>query len=429
MRDAQPDFAGDAAGLQQMAGLFIMASAFADAARCYEAALELAPRDTSVMQDLAGTHAALGDLERAEELLDRAIALKPNLYGAYQVRATLRRQTSAAHHVDAIRAALERSPPEGISALSYALAKELEDLGEFTKSFAALERGARARRAQMKYDVRGDIAVMERIAQTFSADWLRTRLGRGEDRRDPIFVMGLPRSGTTLTDRILSSHPAVESLGEPTEWATALMDLARPARTKEEVLARSAEIDPRTLGLRYLDRVQGYERKAPRFIDKTPINYLYLALIVVALPNASLVHVRRSPMDVCYALYKTPFQMAAPFSYDLEDLAAYYIAYDRLMRHWRAIAPGRFYEVIYEALVRDPPGESQRMLAHCGLDWDDACLRFERNAAPTATASAAQVREPIHQRSVGQWRAYERQLAPLSDRLRKAGIDVETGMP
>jgi hypothetical protein len=244
-------------------------------------------------------------------------------------------------------------------------------------------------------------------------------------RPGPIFVLGLPRSGTTLVDRILSSHEAVESLGEINDFALSLMRLAGQAGGKGELIRRSAGLDPHALGEAYLDSIAGYGATRALTIDKTPVNFLYIGLILRALPQAKIVHLRRHPMASGYALYKTLFRMGCPFSYDLSDLAAYQAAYLQLMDHWRTVAPGRILDVDYESLVSDQEAVSRRIIAHCELDWRDECLRFHENASPAATASAAQVRRPLYASSIDQWRRYRRQLQPLADGLAACGVDLK----
>jgi hypothetical protein len=186
----------------------------------------------------------------------------------------------------------------------------------------------------------------------------------------------------------------------------------------------AAGLDVRALGDEYLRRVAGYPRERAKFIDKTPWNFLYLGLIAKALPNARIIHVRRKPMDSCFALYKTLFRDGSPYSYDLGDLARYYLAYHALMQHWRSVLPGRFLEVDYERLVASQEAVTRELLAYCELPFEAQCLEFHRNAAPAATASAAQVREPIHARSVQIWQRYATQLAPLADALRAGGLAI-----
>ncbi|MDP1631684.1 MAG: sulfotransferase [Caulobacter sp.] len=413
---------GDARFLQHLGEYYTHCGKPADAARCYRRAAGLTADDSRCLYNLATALIALGQTNEAEALLDRVVALDPADADAWQNRSTLRRQTSTNNHVPALLevAARVRPGPAEV-ALCYALAKELEDLGEAEQSFGWLKRGADRRRSLLSYQVEADVAAMVDIARVFSAD-LFSRPVAGADDVGPVFVLGLPRSGTTLVDRIISSHGDVESLGEINDFALALMRVAGPSETKGDLIQRSRDLDPAALGRAYLDSVAGYGRTAPLFIDKTPVNFLYIGLIARALPNARIIHLRRDPMDSGYALYKTLFRMGCPYSYDLGDLAAYQLGHGRLMDHWRTVLPGRFLDVDYETLVTDQEAESRRIIAHCGLDWQDACLKFHENASPAATASAAQVREPIHARSVGLWRRYERQLEPLAAALAAGGM-------
>ena len=413
----------DARLLQHLGEHYTHCARSADAARCYRRAAVLTPDDPRCLYNLATALIALGQTTEAETLLDRVIQLDPDDHDAWQNRSTLRRQTPGSNHTaDLLQAARQRLTGPGEVAISYALAKEFEDLGEHDMSFAWLKRGADRRRGLLSYQVEADVAAMAEIARVFNAA-LFAAPTPGCDEPGPVFVLGLPRSGTTLVDRIVSSHSAVESLGEINDFAFALMRTAGPSLAKGDLIRRSADLDPAALGRAYLDSVAGYGRSAPLFIDKTPVNFLYIGLIARALPNARIIHLRRHPMDSGYALYKTLFRMGCPYSYDLADIAAYQLAHRRLMDHWRAVLPGRFLDVDYEALVTYQEAVSRRIIAHCGLDWQDACLRFHENSSPAATASAAQVRQPIHANSVGLWRRYAEQLEPLKAALTAGGMD------
>jgi tetratricopeptide (TPR) repeat protein len=414
----------DAELLQHLGEHYTHCGRPADAARCYRRAVDLAGNEPRYLYNLAAALIALGDTGEAEALLDRVVALDPADHDAWQNRSTLRRQTPQANHVAGLRAALAGAVGgPGEVAVCYALAKELEDLGEEAESFAYLKRGADTRRRRLSYRVEADVAAMAEIRRVFSAGRFEGGVG-GCEEAGPIFVLGLPRSGTTLVDRILSSHSDVESLGEINDFALSLMRVAGQAGGKGELIRRSADLDPAVLGRAYLDSVAGYGRSSPLFIDKTPVNFLYIGLIARALPNARIVHLRRHPMDNGYALFKTLFRMGCPYSYDLGDLAAYQTAYLALMDHWRTVLPGRILDVDYEALVADQEGVSRGLIAHCGLDWQEACLRFHDNASPAATASAAQVRRPLYSTSVGLWRRHAEGLAPLAAGLAAAGVDI-----
>lgn len=412
--------------LQRIAQLYTHLNLHREAERCHRRAVQLAPANEQYLYNLATSAIALGNLEEAESLLDRVIARAPQDFDAYYNRATLRRQTQARNHVAEIESALAQPKPHPKAEvqLAYALAKELEDLGEYPRSFAALKRGADARRRLLSYGVDADIRAMAEIRTTFDRAFF-DRAIEGASGPRPIFVLGLPRSGTTLVDRILSAHSRVESLGEIANFAAALMRAAPQAKDKFELIRKSAAVDFRALGQTYLDTTAAIASGRDRAIDKTPVNFLYLGLIARALPDATIVHVRRGAMDVCYAMYKTLFRAAYPFTYDLGDLAQYYLGYRGLMAHWREMLPDRFLEVDYEDLVANQESVTRQLLSHCDLAWEESCLAFERNDAPSLTASAAQVREPIHARSVGLWRRYPDQLEPLARRLRNAGIDLE----
>lgn len=396
-----------------------------EAERCLARALQLQPGNVEFISNHATALIALGRLQEAEAALDRVIELAPEECDAFYNRATLRKQSPLLNHVGQIGQSLARLPAgdRGEVPLNYALAKELEDLGDYAGSFAALKRGADARRRGLAYRVEDDVETLGLIGSVFDADFF-TREHVGHDDARPLFVVGLPRSGSTLVDRILSSHSAITSRGETRDMALEIIRAAGPAANKGELVRRSAQLDFRALGQRYASHLQA--GPALRCIDKTPANFLYLGLIFSALPQARIVHIRRQPMDACYAIYKTLFRSAYPFSYDLQDLGRYWLAYDRLMAHWRTVLPAeRFLEVDYEDLVANQEAVSRRMVAHAGLPWDAACLAFESNAQPSLTASAAQVRQPIYKSSVELWRRYESQLAPLAALLRQAGIAID----
>lgn len=414
---------GDARLLQHLGEHYTHCGKPASAARCYRAAAALTPNDPHCLYNLASALIATGEADEAEALLDRVIALNPGDADAWQNRSTLRRQTPGANHVAELLRAVEQAPAgPGEVALCYALAKELEDLGDADQSFAWLKRGADRRRGLLSYRVEADVAAMAEIARVFDRP-LFERAEAGDPAVGPIFVVGLPRSGTTLVDRIISSHSQVDSLGEINDFALSLVRVAGASGGKGDLIRRSAGLDPAVLGRAYLDSIAGYGAPGPMLIDKTPVNFLYIGLIARALPNARIVHLRRGAMDSGYALYKTLFRMGCPYSYDLEDLAAYILAHRRLMDHWREVLPGRFLDVDYETLVSDQETVSREIIAHCGLDWQDASLRFHDNPTPAATASAVQVRQPMHGRSVGLWRRYADQLGPLSTALAVGGLD------
>ena len=398
------------------------------AERACRAALKATPNSTRAAYALASVLVATGDIDEADTLYSRVIAESPRDWDAWTNRSTLRTATPERNHVSAIQQALRAAGnnPDATVALGYALAKEFEDLGEFDAAFTHLANAAQIRRSRMAYKVDADVRTMAAIADAFCVKRL-AKTPLTVDEKGPIFVLGLPRSGTTLVDRILASHADITSLGELQDFPLALMQTNSDVSDKTSLINNSAQMDHAHLGSEYLRRIKGLS-VAPGFvIDKAPLNFLYIGLIALALPNARIVHVRRGAMDSSYAMFKSLFRMGYPFSYSLTDLAAYRIAYADLMAHWRHALPNRMVEIDYERLVRNPEDETRRTLNELGISWDEACLSPHRNASPVATASAVQVRAPIHDRSVGLWRKYEQHLAPLAAALTAANISLETG--
>jgi hypothetical protein len=278
----------------------------------------------------------------------------------------------------------------------------------------------------MRYDVATDLGIIDRIREVYTADRFDGHI-EGLDNAEAIFVIGMPRTGTTLVERVLGSHPDVCAAGELNEFGLELTRqvtalAAGRALTRLDFVDLSTRVDFRALGQRYLERVRPYRDGRPMFIDKLPFNYLYAGLIHLALPRAKIVSVRRDPLDTCYAVYKQLFKDAYPFSYDLAELGSYYTAYDRLMRHWDTVMPGVVLTVHYEEVVADVRGQAQRLLRHCGLGWDEQCVRFHENTRASTTASALQVRQPLYDTSIGRWRRYAEQLEPLRLQLEAAGI-------
>ena len=411
--------------LQDVAQRYTMLGLHIEAEQCHARALKQQPDNPQFIYNHSTSLIALGQLADAEAALDRVIALKPDDSDAWYNRATLRKQTSERNHVAAIEAQLAKTPPTstGRVALGYALAKECEDLRDHPRSFAALKQAAELRRRHLRYRVEDDIETMHLITAAFD-DAFFARQHAGHDDARPLFIVGLPRSGTTLVDRILSSHTAIRSRGETSDFVMALVKQAGKVANKAELVQRSTTLDFAELGRAYCANLR--DDAGERQIDKTPVNFLYLGLIAAALPNARIIHLRRNPMDACYAMYKTLFRMAYPFSYDLGDLAGYWVGYDQLMTHWkRMLAPEQFIEINYEDLVADQETVSRRLIDFVGLPWQDECLAFEHNLQPSLTASAAQVRQPIYASSVALWRRYVNELAPLRAAFAAAGVAIE----
>ena len=423
----------DAQLLDALGSFYSSIAEYQRAFEAYSRAIELVPGRALYWFNRATVGRFLGQIAAAEEDYDRVIALRPDDYEAYLNRSELRKQTPERNHVEALERLLVPEIPQWRAEVQvrYALAKEYEDLEQYSQSWRHLERGARLRREHLQYDVRYDVDTVDWIIDAFPVDAAESGSG-GCGSDEPIFIVGMPRSGTTLVERIVGSHSQVFAAGELNHFAAALVAaaLARSGQPlpRRELIAATRELDFAALGADYLERARSDRRRAPsltpHFTDKMPLNYLYCGLIRRALPNAKIVHVTRHPMASCYALFKTLFKDGYPFSYSLDDIAAYYLGYRRLMDHWRSSMPGALHEVSYERLVQNPESESRQLLAACGLGWEEQCREFHRNPTATSTASASQVRRPIYDSSLRQWRHYEAQLERLRMQLLAGGIDA-----
>tara|TARA_R110001592_G_scaffold336960_1_gene622824 strand:- start:99008 stop:100573 length:1566 start_codon:yes stop_codon:yes gene_type:complete len=397
-----------------------------EAAHQYSRAIALEPDSAEHYYNLATVQRFLGDFDASETNLTRAIALNPKEFEAYSLRSQLRQQTPEHNHVAELEALLKNGvgEPRGEVRILHALAKELEDLAQPQRSFAYLKSGADLRRRLMRYEVASDIQTMEAIQQHYGPAQFDRGI-QGYDNDEAIFILGMPRTGSTLVERIIGSHSDVHAAGELNNFAIELTRLAgQPGLAREELVARTTQVDFTTLGQNYIESTRPATSFKPRFIDKMPLNFLYAGLIHLALPRARLIHLERHPLDTCYAIYKTLFQDAYPFSYKLEELGRYYVAYHRLMQHWRAVMPGVIRTVRYEHVVQDTETQSRPLLEACGLPWQQQCLRFYDNPQSSTTASATQVRMPVYSSSLDRWREYREQLQPLINILDAAGIAV-----
>lgn len=394
----------------------------------YKQAVELEPEDARNYYNLACMQRSLGELAAAEENYDAAIRLNPADYESYKIRSDLRPQTQERNHVDELGQLLARDLDDerGWVQVSYALAKELEDLGEAERSFKYLKAGSDRRRKLMKYEVDRDLETIEAIKRTFDRGVFENA-GPGCDNSEPIFILGMPRTGTTLVERILASHSDVFAAGELNNFAAQLMTMLRAQNvdknvSRDDMVKSSAQLDFQRLGDAYVTSTRPITGNTKRFIDKMPLNYLYVGLIHLALPNAKIINLQRDPMDTCYAIYKQLFVDAYPFSYDLEELARYFVAYHGLMQHWNELLPGVIHTIQYEDLVDDIEGNTRQMLSACELDWQAQCLKFYENKEASTTASTAQIRRPVYKSSVGKWKDYEKYLQPAVEVLQRAGV-------
>jgi tetratricopeptide (TPR) repeat protein len=417
----------DALTLDTLGVVFTRAGDHVRALGFFEAAVALDADNASFLYNLAASQQFAGDFAAAETAYARALALDPDLHRAWSSRVSLARQTPQANFAEELEALFARpsDDPDRALHLGHALAKTHEDLGDPKLALSWLLRAKEAKRAQIAYRPEQDAALFATAARSAPT------IGRanGADSEEPIFVVGLPRSGTTLIDRILSSHPDVTSAGELSNFA---LLLKRATGTSSnlvldvETLEKGAGVDLAKLGAGYVQSTRPLTGRTPRFVDKMPLNIFYAGLIHSALPKARIVCLRRHPMDVCLSNFRQLFATGFSYynyAYALEDVARYYVGFDALAAHWRAtLPPDRFTEVAYEDVVADQEATTRRLLEFCGLGWDPRCLDFHQNDAPVATASSVQVRQPLYASSVGRWRRYGTALDPMRRVLADAGL-------
>jgi len=359
------------------------------------------------------------------EAYRRSIELEPSLGEAYWSLANLKTYRFAPAEIEAMRTQLART---GLGAedrlhLHFALGKATEDAGDHAAAFAHYAEGNRLRRATLAYDADETTALVRRAQALFTPDFFASRRGSGAPAPDPIFVVGLPRSGSTLVEQILASHPAVEGTMELPDLLGLVRELSGRTRRSEpskypDALAELGPEALRALGERYLAQTR-IQRKTdkPFFIDKMPNNWAHVGLIQLILPNARIVDTRRHPLSCCFSAFKQHFARGQGFTYSLEDVGRYYRDYAALMTHFDSVLPGRVHRVIYERMVEDTEAEIRRLLAHCGLEYDERCLHFYENDRAVRTASSEQVRSPIFRDAVDHWRHYEPWLGPLRQAL------------
>ncbi len=383
----------------------------------FERALAISPDFAEAHHGRAAVLTTLGDLAAARLALERAIELAPRKAEFYRSLAESKRFTADNPHLAAIEALARDAaslPASEQVFLHFALGKVYADLGRHDAAFAHLLEGNALKRKEIVYD---EAAVLERLVATqslFTAEVISERRGLGDPSSVPVFVIGMPRSGTSLVEQILASHPQVHGAGELNDFEAAVATLAEMSGTPADVGGEEL----RRIGSRYLERLSAAAPAAARVTDKMPANFRYAGLIHLALPNARIIHTRRDPVDTCLSCFASLFGGDQPFAYDLAELGRYYRGYAGLMEHWRQVLPPEvMLEVRYEELVADFAPQARRIVAHCGLDWDDACLDFHNTRRPVRTASAVQVRQPIYRSSVGRAAPYRHRLRSLLDAL------------
>jgi tetratricopeptide (TPR) repeat protein len=386
----------------------------------YDKALGLAPDNAEAYFGLGNVNREKGGLRRAEELFKKVLQLKPEFSAAHCQLAFTRRHTEYDADIKAMLMlmAAENRADKDKANLNFGLGKAFEDLKQYEKAFSYILEGNRLKRKTYDYDISEDRQLFARIKEVFSKEFFAEFASAGCHDETPVFILGMPRSGTTLLEQILSSHPQVHGAGELHYIQSMIQHFCCSEDNKEypDCMSRLARNDYAEMGEDYVKKLrqQHSENGNARYIiNKMPHNFLHAGFIKLILPRARIIHSRRSPMDTCLSIFKNLFAGTHRYAYDLQELGEYYRLYEDLMAHWRSVLPGSIFEVQYEEMVGDQENQTRRLLEFCGLEWDDACLSFHKSSRTVSTASVVQVRQPIYKSSVQLWKRYEKELEPL----------------
>jgi tetratricopeptide (TPR) repeat protein len=405
---------------------------YAQAISAYESVLREYPQQPKLWMSYGHALRTMGKVPQSIAAYRRALSLESTLGEAWWSLANLKTFRFSDADVLVMRQALSRGDLSDEDRLhfEFALGKALEDAASYEESFTHYAAGNALRRSQHGYDSGENSRFVLRSKELLTRQFFAERAGAGAPVRDPIFIVGLPRAGSTLIEQMLASHPLVEGTMELPQLPKIARELAGPRQEEEGVflkrLAAFNRDELRALGERYLAETRIMRKTdAPFFIDKMPNNCMYVGLIHLILPNAVIIDARRHPLGCCFSCFKQHFARGQWFTYGLDDLGSYYRDYVELMAHFDAVLPGRVGRVFYEDVIADPEKELRRLLEHCALPFEPACLKFYENERAVRTASSEQVRQPIFREGVEHWRHYE----PWLDPLKQALGDVLTDYP
>jgi len=390
----------------------------------FEHILKDYPRQSGAQMSYGHTLKSVGRLDEAIEAYRTCIRLRPATGEAYWSLANLKTFRFDDDDIANMREELEpeSGDPDDQSHLAFALGKALEDWQEYDESFKYYEQGNAIRGKNHRFNPKKNIYDSVRQIKTLDAGFFATRQDWGSPADDPIFVVGLPRAGSTLIEQILASHSKVEGTAELPDIIVISRKLGRasrknPAGKYPEVLTELSEDQCRELGEGYISSTRVQRHDEPYFIDKMPNNFQHIGLIHLILPNAKIIDARRHPMAGCFSCFKQLFARGQTFTYDLAKLGHYYRDYMKLMDHWDEVLPGRVLRVQYEDMVNDTEAQIRRLLDYCGLEFEYQCLRFYETKRAIRTPSSEQVRQPVYQQGLEQWRNYEEHLGPLKEAL------------
>jgi len=399
-------------------------------ALCYfEKALSQQKDNPAYFYNYAVSSKFAGLFEQAKKAFETAIELSPDHYQAHFALSDLGGVTKENNHIARLLSLLDvNSHPDSSLHIGHALAKEYEALGEYDKSFEVLERVKQQKLATIDYKFSDDDQLFDYLSQFPVADNI-TQLGH--DSSQPIFVVGMPRSGTTLVERILSNHTDVKSCGELQDFGVAVKEVTGTSSQRVldvETLQAAQSIDFAELGKRYIQRTKAVTDNSPKFIDKLPFNFFHIDLIRKALPNAKIICLLRNPMDTCVGNFRQLFSINSPYysyAYNLQTIGRFYAEFYQLANRWESSNTDNFMLLNYESLVATPEQKIRELLEFCGLSWQEKCLHAEQNTAPVSTASKVQVREPINAKSIGRWKKFGPNTKSLESFLQHVGIPID----
>jgi tetratricopeptide (TPR) repeat protein len=403
------------------ASMLAIAGRSTEALEAYRRALDINTWHTAAWVGMGHLLKTLGQQEEGVAAYRKAIVQRPNFGEVYWSLANLKTFRFTPEEVADMERRLDEEDLDEDARVHFlfTLGKAMEDQKEYARAFECYAEACVTQRMRITYDPVDTEVVNERIRSVFSAAFIAEHAGEGCPDPSPIFIVGLPRSGSTLIEQILASHSQVEGTAELPDVGRVIGSL--PARCEGQKYPEGVRLldaaDWHELGEFYLERTQRHRSGLPFFTDKMPNNFPSVGLIHLMLPNAKIIDARRHPLDSCFGSFKQHFAHGQTFSYDLVELGEYFLEYRRMMRHWQEVLPGRVLEVRYEDMVRDQEGQTRRLLAYCGLDWEDRCLRFYETERAVRTASSEQVRQPIYSSSVNHWRHFREELAPLIEVL------------
>lgn len=395
-------------------------SRLSQAADVFREAIDLNPKDENLHSGLGAVLAELGRREEAAEAFEKTLAINPVNGEAHRMLSLCRKYEDGDKHIAVMEETLKKPGinEQVMTSLHFALGKAYGDCGQYDKSFRHFEKANALGRKSYKYETGITKSIFGNIKAGLTAAKIVELREGGIPDETPVFIIGMPRSGTSLTEQILASHPSVFGAGE---LNTVLVAQAEEGMSLDGYAQWAQRLTPQKvnqMAQKYLVHLRDFDMFASRITDKMPHNFQYAGLIHAMFPKARIVHCRREPAATCVSIFRSRFVGFMPFAYDLKEIGEYYKLYEDLMDHWRTAMPGMIHEVVYEDLVANPEKTVRGLLEYCGLPWDDACMSFHRNERPSMTASTLDIRKPLYDEAVDKWKNYEPFIAPLQEALK-----------